>query len=565
MSRNVALAVTAWATRGLHLGEKVVYIEAPDEVPARALLGLLDAQQALVDDAVVRGQLEVLGADRDVFSPQGLADVVERALQQGYPCVRISGEAATAQALVSAQSQEELERATDLLCHTQPVSVMCQYPEELVGEALAVVSGMHRDGIRQSLLRTARRPGGVVVAGEVDISNHDVLRSALQAASADGDFFVVDLSALTFLDVSGARALLAGTTVPPTRRRPGPAQRRGAAGPAGAAGVRRGGRRGAGGGRLVTISVGACRSRDGFSHDLLLHDGESAVVPGTLAFVQEGLASGGEVLVHGTEDRVAMLREILGTHPRLTYGLDQDLYQSPMATLFRYQQALAESRQPAGLWATGTVPLHGDGETQAAWARYESLVNEALSPYAFHGLCTYDTRALPERVIAAAKATHPHVDIQGRPSPSRAYQQPAAFLADPLACAPDPPAVEPTMSLQVSSPRTCGERGTSSAGASGSAAWTPSVAEDLVMATNEVLSNALQHGAPPVRLELWAAPFWLTCRVTDHGPGLSDRLRGYRHACAPGPMGLRVARQLCGELVIGDRPGGGCSVVLVTP
>ena len=206
-------AVTAWATRGLHLGEKVVYIEALDEVPARALLGLLGAHQARVDDAVVRGQLEVVEADRDVLSPQGLADVVERAVQQGYRCVRISGEATTARALIPAQAQEELEQATDLLCHTQPVSVMCQYPEELVGESLAVVSGMHRDGIRQSLLRTARRPGGVVVAGEVDISNHDVLRSALQAASAGVDSLVVDLSALTFLDVSGARALLAGTAV----------------------------------------------------------------------------------------------------------------------------------------------------------------------------------------------------------------------------------------------------------------------------------------------------------------------------------------------------------------
>ena len=289
------------------------------------------------------------------------------------------------------------------------------------------------------------------------------------------------------------------------------------------------------------------------------------MVPGTLAFVQEGLASGGEVLVHGTEDRVAMLREVLGTHPRLTYGLDQDLYQSPMATLFRYQQALAESRQPAGLWATGTVPLHGDGETQAAWARYESLVNEALSPYTFHGLCTYDTRALPERVIAAAKATHTHVDIHGRPSPSAAYQQPAAFLADPLACAPDPPAVEPTMSLQVSSPQDLRRARDELRRGIGISGVDAHVAEDLVMATNEVLSNALQHGAPPVHLELWAAPFWLTCRVTDHGPGLSDRLRGYRQACAPGPMGLWVARQLCGELVIGDRPGGGCSVVLVTP
>ena len=315
----------------------------------------------------------------------------------------------------------------------------------------------------------------------------------------------------------------------------------------------------------MTVSVGECRSHEGFSHGALLHDGESAVVPGTRAFVQEGLASGGQVLVHGTEGRVAMLREVLGTHPRLTFGLDRDLYQSPMVTLFRYQRALLESREPAGLWATGTVPFHGDEETQAAWARYESLVNEALSPYTFHGLCTYDTQALPEHVITAARATHAYVAVQGRAAPSTTYQQPAAFLADPLARAPEPPAVEPTMSLQVSSPQNLRRARDELRRGIGISGVDANVAHDLLMATNEVLSNALQHGAPPVRLELWAAPFWLTCRVTDHGPGLSDRLRGYRHACAPGPMGLWVARQLCGELVIGDPPGGGCSVVLTTP
>jgi hypothetical protein len=136
------------------------------------------------------------------------------------------------------------------------------------------------------------------------------------------------------------------------------------------------------------------------SHDLLVHDGDHDLIEGTWAFVDQGLASGGHVLVHSTAERVALLRKALGTHPRLEYGLDSDLYQSPMSTLFAYQRKLAENPEPMELWATGTVPMVENPSGHAAWARYESAVNEVLSPYAFHGLCTYDLRALPPERIA---------------------------------------------------------------------------------------------------------------------------------------------------------------------
>ena len=71
---------------------------------------------------------------------------------------------------------------------------------------------MHRDGVWEGLLQTARRPGGIVLRGEVDRSNHDVLQGVLRAATLSAtDTLVVDLSLLSFLDVGGARALLAGT------------------------------------------------------------------------------------------------------------------------------------------------------------------------------------------------------------------------------------------------------------------------------------------------------------------------------------------------------------------
>lgn len=204
--------VSAWVSRGLGLGEKVVYLEPPDEPPSRSLVTVLAEQRVPIDDAVARGQVQILTAGPEVYSAESLADVVDQAIGQGFPGVRLSGEAVTADRVMPRPAHDDLEWATDLLCRTRPVSVLCQYPAARAREALPELSAMHRDGVRESLLQTARRPGGVVLRGEVDLSNHDVLHGVLRAATVSAtDSLVVDLSMLSFLDVSGARALLAGT------------------------------------------------------------------------------------------------------------------------------------------------------------------------------------------------------------------------------------------------------------------------------------------------------------------------------------------------------------------
>jgi len=314
----------------------------------------------------------------------------------------------------------------------------------------------------------------------------------------------------------------------------------------------------------MTAATAHDSGRDVFSHDLLLHDSDVALVQGTRAFVQEGLGSGGSVLVHSTEPQVAMLRQALGSHPRLTYGLDQDLYQSPTATLFHYQRVLEDSGGTTALWATGTVPLGEQRVSQDAWARYESLVNVVLGPYAFHGLCTYDTQALPAHVIAAAKATHPHVAGDGERRPSPDYQHPAGFLGTPLAGAPRPPSAAPTLVVNVMGVGELVRARHHLRDVMESSAVPGAVVGNLVTATNEVLTNGLRHGAPPVRLEVWVQPSKVTCRVTDRGPGIGDPLSGYRYAEPDGPLGLWTARHLCGEVLISNPPGGGCSVVLTT-
>lgn len=204
--------VAAWLRRGLELGAKILYIELPDELADRALSGLIQDQPD-AGEAVERGQIRVIPADRTAYDPVWQASVVEDALRQGYPSVRLSAEATTAWSVMPRARHAEVERTTDQMCQSVPVSVMCQYPARGSMEVLGPVSTVHGSGLRERLFQAVPFEGGLAVAGEVDTSNHDILRALLQAATAatDRDPFVVDLNGLDFLDVRGVGALMAGT------------------------------------------------------------------------------------------------------------------------------------------------------------------------------------------------------------------------------------------------------------------------------------------------------------------------------------------------------------------
>ena len=80
-------------------------------------------------------------------------------------------------------------------------------------------------------------------------------------------------------------------------------------------------------------------------------------------------------------------------------------------------------------------------------------------------------------------------------------------------------------------------------------------ATDVVLAANEITTNALRHGQPPVTLHLWVQPERCLCTVTDHGPGIDDPFAGY---IWPGSlstmptrgMGLWLTRRLCDRVDI---------------
>ncbi len=207
--------VAAWVRRGLELGAKILYIEPADVPSERSLIGVLQDHEIPADEAVQRGQLRVFTADDTAYSPAWQASAVEEALAEGYPTVRWSAEAETAWGVMSPSAHADVEWATDELCRTRPVSILCQYPAGLSQATLQTVCAMHGDGVRESLLDISPIPGGIALAGEVDVSNERILRSALMAAGATTEIgrgcFVIDLSCLDFLDAAGARAFLTST------------------------------------------------------------------------------------------------------------------------------------------------------------------------------------------------------------------------------------------------------------------------------------------------------------------------------------------------------------------
>ena len=65
-----------------------------------------------------------------------------------------------------------------------------------------------------------------------------------------------------------------------------------------------------------------------------------------------------------------------------------------------------------------------------------------------------------------------------------------------------------------------------------------------------------------MHVRLWTELDTLTCQVVDSGPGLLDPLTGYHRPDTSGCRGLWLARQFVDDLLIGNTPGGGCSVLL---
>jgi anti-anti-sigma regulatory factor len=152
----------------------------------------------------------------ELYPPGRQVTIVDQALADGFPAVRIAADGDAASRTLSSTAFVESERMVEVLCRTRPMSYMCQYERSLtVGSRLDRITEIHPQGLRERHGQVYASGDVLELAGEFDMSNEDVLGAALRAASgaagAGSVALEIGLSRVTFLSRGACRVLVLAT------------------------------------------------------------------------------------------------------------------------------------------------------------------------------------------------------------------------------------------------------------------------------------------------------------------------------------------------------------------
>ena len=296
-------------------------------------------------------------------------------------------------------------------------------------------------------------------------------------------------------------------------------------------------------------------------HEALIYSSEAELLAGTAPFLLEGIAAGEPALVGVAPGQRQLLLDAVGNHPSVTV-LDVEQYSRPHAAIRLnhdlYSRYLAEGATRVRV--IGTVP--SAEETWPGWARYEAVMNHVVGHLPVWAICLYDRRQTSPLVLADVERTHTHLRAPGRSVANPRLADPATFLAERARADRDPlEATPPYLELHAPSPSFAREGVVALARTTSLARTT---VEHLGLAVCEVVTNALQHGRPPVQLRAWIARDRVVVAVSDAGRGPSDPYVGLLPGTPehPDALGLHLAYQSC-SLVTLERAGGRFTVRLV--
>jgi len=312
-------------------------------------------------------------------------------------------------------------------------------------------------------------------------------------------------------------------------------------------------------------------------HRALIAASDAELVDGTVAYVCAGLDAGEPVVVACTEPTLDFLQKALIDRPQVIWADWADVYGNGPAAAITAVRRLGERHRTAGPGAVRVVlePFAGpDPDTWREWQRYDAVLDHQLVEAVLTGgdpllvLCLVDTRRVPRPLVDAARATHPFLQVDGEEQVNPDHVDAEHYLTT-LPVPPEP--LESTEPLvRADSVRDLRGLRRDLAVQAAEASLPPGsepALEDFLLAVDEMTTNALRHGRPPVDLRLWADSHRLVCTVTDHGSGLQDPFIGYGPAhgedLSLGGMGLWLARQLCDHVDI-TVTGDGVRVRLTT-
>jgi anti-sigma regulatory factor (Ser/Thr protein kinase) len=289
-------------------------------------------------------------------------------------------------------------------------------------------------------------------------------------------------------------------------------------------------------------------------HQVLLYQDAQQFLAAVLPFIRGGLDRDEPVLAVTTDVNAKMLRSELGPASDDVQFVDPiRWYDAPgrtMAACHRYVQERRDGHDRVRVVGEPVWAGWNALET-AGWKRFEAGLNLAFAAAPAWMICSYDQRILPPEVVADARRTHPELSGGG---PSAEYADPTGFCAEMQTDLPPPPDGRFLTTAFDGDPAPVRHFVSSHAATLG---LSPRRLDDLVLAVNEVTTNAIRHGAGYGRARLWRDERYVLCDVFDSGQARNG-LMGYLlpNPDSEGGHGLWITRQLCDLVEVRTAPSG---------
>jgi anti-sigma regulatory factor (Ser/Thr protein kinase) len=292
------------------------------------------------------------------------------------------------------------------------------------------------------------------------------------------------------------------------------------------------------------------RQASRFDHAALILDSDTSLERLLVPVLRQHVADGELVLLVVPPHTEQVLRDGLGkSADHVEWGAANAFYQrlgfafNRFRRYLRSQHALGRS---VHVIAEPDIPtdLAAPVDRVAAYLSYEAMCNDAYATYGCPVTCIWDSRRHPTLVIEGVRSIHDHeLTEQGR-------RRNAGFISAPdyLAGRADVamPRVPRDVDLDLTvtaMPELAGAREVVEAWALNQE-FAAHAANQVLAAANEVLTNGLLHGRPPVRLRAWHHGRTLVIHIDDTGGDPIPPDAGYRPpASAEGGMGLWITRQ----------------------
>lgn len=293
-----------------------------------------------------------------------------------------------------------------------------------------------------------------------------------------------------------------------------------------------------------------------FAHGLVRHDGPEDFVDRAAPLAAAAMDRGDQVTLAVSPATEELLRARLdGPVTSLTAlaTAARGSGQTVAAWRARELRALSSSGRPVFVLTEHDAAL--DGPDGSYWTELEAALNISLGGLPVTQLCGYPEFPLHQVVGDAALANHPLLLHEGELTHNPEHRSPAQVMAN-LPVAPPQVLGPPDVFLRYNTFELSRVRGAVEDAVRGTELETAR-GEDLVLAVNEIATNAVEHGSSQAELFVWSGPDELVCELHDEGR-LDVPLIGLAppHPSQARGRGTWIARQLCDALHVWHDSGG---------